>query len=216
METNIFEIEHTDTFSGEANYSWVTRKLVNVETKASRASKAEQTAIMRAAKEALGISGVRGVTARESCDAFEFRPYGVCQIVFVRWHDCPAGCERCAELLSPLRQARYLEAVEHYTGKLKFFSPGLCSDCEECTPERLSREEFEAATESAGDEGHFSWRPCEGCGSSLGGTRYAAHGFKRCRVSHRRSIVHLDICSDCLFYHANGDVPEDWRASPKD
>lgn len=46
-------IEHTDTFAGEANYSWVIRKSFDSEdqTKASQ--------IIRKAKSLLGISGIR-------------------------------------------------------------------------------------------------------------------------------------------------------------
>jgi hypothetical protein len=64
----------------------------------------------------------------------------------------------------------------------------------------------EAQSEDCGDEGGFSWQSCECCGSSLGGTRYAAHG----RDSDG-NILHFDVCSDCLEYIANGDEPEAWE-----
>lgn len=54
------------------------------------------------------------------------------------------------------------------------------------------------------DEGGFSHRSCECCGNPLGGNRYAAHA-----IADDGSILHYDICSDCLFYLANGDLPED-------
>ena len=56
------------------------------------------------------------------------------------------------------------------------------------------------------DEPHFSWSPCESCGSSLGGNRYAAHS-----TDADGNISHWDICEDCLFYFANGDLPENWE-----
>ena len=57
------------------------------------------------------------------------------------------------------------------------------------------------------DEGSFSWSQCDACGSSLGGDRYAAHGF----LKGTREIIHLDVCVDCLLYLANGDEPEEWE-----
>jgi hypothetical protein len=49
------------------------------------------------------------------------------------------------------------------------------------------------------DEGSFSWRPCELCGSTLGGDRFIAHTGRG---------DHLEICADCLVYLANGEVPQ--------
>ena len=61
--------------------------------------------------------------------------------------------------------------------------------------------------EDAGeDEGSFSWRACETCGSSLGGDRYAAHALI---MGADKALVHLDVCTDCLFFIANGDTPTD-------
>ncbi len=65
--------EHTDTFGGEANYSWVTRG--EVEFKNERD-------IVRQVKKALGMSGVK-------CDREEWsgmivlKPRGICQIIFI-------------------------------------------------------------------------------------------------------------------------------------
>lgn len=52
-------------------------------------------------------------------------------------------------------------------------------------------------------EGSFSPSSCELCGSRLGGDRYPAHG-----VNDDGEIIHYDICSDCLFYLANGELPD--------
>lgn len=71
-----------------------------------------------------------------------------------------------------------------------------CSSCEDFDPE-------------VGDEGHFSWRECDACGSSLGGDRHAAHGLISPKKYAKRTVlIHLDVCTDCLFYTANGDLPE--------
>jgi hypothetical protein len=83
-----------------------------------------------------------------------------------------------------------------------------CSDCNgkgtscECS----SCSDFDPET---GDEGSFSWSSCDACGSSLGGTRHAAHGLISPKKFHKRTeVIHLDVCTDCLFYTANGDLPE--------
>lgn len=62
------------------------------------------------------------------------------------------------------------------------------------------------------DEGSFSWSQCDSCGSTLGGNRYAAHGFVPDESDlPTGEVVHLDICEDCLCFHANGDIPENWE-----
>jgi hypothetical protein len=83
-----------------------------------------------------------------------------------------------------------------------------CSECNgkgsscECS----SCEDFDA---EVGDEGSFSWSSCDACGSSLGGTRHAAHGLiSPKKYAKRTEVIHLDVCTDCLFYTANGDLPE--------
>jgi hypothetical protein len=70
-----FDVELTDTFSGEANYSWVRRTTIDVKT-------ATRRAVMRAAKRAAGLSGVRG-TSYDSGDMLTFRPHGQCVVLFV-------------------------------------------------------------------------------------------------------------------------------------
>ena len=72
--------EYTDTFGGEANYSWVRRALIpHIE-----GEKKPQT--MRRAKAALNLSGLRGRTSNWG-DGFEFRPYGCCTVAFIQWDD---------------------------------------------------------------------------------------------------------------------------------
>ena len=95
-------------------------------------------------------------------------------------------------------------------GSLKFESTGFCCGCPECRDnhsiedEATDRELWENG--SIEDEGHFSWEPCELCGSHLGGDRYAAHA-----VDKDDEIVHFDVCVDCVMYMANGDLPENWE-----
>ena len=75
-------VEYTDTFGGEANYSWVQR--VVIESKAGES----QSGIMRRAKAAIGITGARGRTsAYGGCEGWGFRPYRSATVLFVTWTD---------------------------------------------------------------------------------------------------------------------------------
>lgn len=69
-----FTAEYTDLFGGEANYSWVRRATIPA-TESRRA-------LMRRAKAALGLSGVRGCV-REYGEMLEFRPYRSCTVMFI-------------------------------------------------------------------------------------------------------------------------------------
>ena len=75
-ETFEMDVEYTDTFGGEANYCWVRRETLTLPAGIS------DLAIMRRAKAAMGISGMRGRTSNYG-DGFEFRPYGSCTVMFV-------------------------------------------------------------------------------------------------------------------------------------
>lgn len=75
-----FDVELTDTFGGEANYCWVERATICVPKNAS------QKLIMRRAKAAVGLTGTRGRTY-DMGDSYEFRPYRICQVMFVTWRD---------------------------------------------------------------------------------------------------------------------------------
>ncbi|WP_210164705.1 hypothetical protein [Bradyrhizobium elkanii] len=75
-ETFKMDVEFTDTFGGEANYSWVKRATLTFRVGAS------DRAIMRAAKAAMGLSTVRGRLASHG-DSFEFRPYRSATVMFV-------------------------------------------------------------------------------------------------------------------------------------
>ena len=72
--------EWTDTFGGQANYSWVKRASIECGGNPS------DVALMRRAKAALGLSGLRGVTYRHG-DMMEFRPYGMCCVLFVTYRE---------------------------------------------------------------------------------------------------------------------------------
>lgn len=90
--TNTHSIEYTDTFSGEANYSWVRRASVTMPelthygydggTNYAKANRVYERELMRKAKAAVGLTGVRGVRSSHG-ETIEFRPHGSCTVLFV-------------------------------------------------------------------------------------------------------------------------------------
>lgn len=90
----------------------------------------------------------------------------------------------------------FIERFEATTKSMEALSTGFCPDCFDCTERGL--------TEEGGGAQGFSWRPCETCGSRLGGDREAAH-----YLDSDREINHVSVCIDCLHYIANGDIPEE-------
>ena len=83
-------------------------------------------------------------------------------------------------------------------------APG-CTECLECgDPDEPGDDWYDLANEP-----HFSRTSCDSCGSRLGGDRYPAHGVPSATAD--APVVHMDVCVDCLMFHANGDEPEDWR-----
>lgn len=71
--------EHTDTYAGEANYNWVNVYDLPVKTYS-------RLALVRAAKKACGLAGVRS-TVVDHGDQIVINPHGLCQIVFVTWKE---------------------------------------------------------------------------------------------------------------------------------
>ena len=76
-DTYTIEAEYTDTFGGEANYSWVRRATLQIPVGTSN------RAIMRRLKKALGISGMRG-RSYVNGDYWEFRPYSCCTVLMAQ------------------------------------------------------------------------------------------------------------------------------------
>lgn len=78
MET--WQVEYTDTYGGEANYSWVQRKTIQMKANTKPRS------IMRKAKAAVGLTGVKGKTYWNT-DTGEFTPYRMATRLFVTFDD---------------------------------------------------------------------------------------------------------------------------------
>jgi hypothetical protein len=84
---------------------------------------------------------------------------------------------------------------------LDFVSTGICPGCAECASNLgIAVEDLASQWESGeiDEESHFSWSPCEDCGSTLGGDRHVAHG----RDSNGE-LCHFEVCYDC-FAEING------------
>jgi hypothetical protein len=71
-----YQAEWTDTYGGEANYSWVRRATIEALGDVS------VRAIVRRAKRELGISGVKGRTYDHGA-MIEFRPYRMSCVMFI-------------------------------------------------------------------------------------------------------------------------------------
>lgn len=76
----MWQVEYTDTFGGEANYSWVHRATLVDEDAPPLTNR--QVALK--AKAAVGLTGVRGRSYWHG-DEYEFRPYRACTILFARY-----------------------------------------------------------------------------------------------------------------------------------
>lgn len=76
-----WDVEVTDTFGGESNYSWVKRYVVP--------GTPNHLSLVRQAKKMAGWSGLRCLTA-DMGDMLEVRPVGrsaPCWIMFINWKD---------------------------------------------------------------------------------------------------------------------------------
>lgn len=72
--------ELTDTYGGEANYSWVRRVELEVPDTLS------DRAIVRRAKKALGVEGVRATRREDYGDSLAFWGLGGCVVLFIHWN----------------------------------------------------------------------------------------------------------------------------------
>lgn len=93
---NKYSVEYTDTFGGEANYSWVERRSVAMPelthygydggTNYSKANKVFERELMRKAKASVGLTGVRGTVTRYG-DEMTFVPFGSNTILFISYQE---------------------------------------------------------------------------------------------------------------------------------
>ncbi len=75
-----YQVEVTDTFGREANYSWVRRYRIELPINASKRS------LVIKAKSVAGWRGLKCDTS-DMGDLVELRPRGMCQVMFISWID---------------------------------------------------------------------------------------------------------------------------------
>ena len=91
---NVYEVELTDTFGGQANYCWIKRDQVYMpqltdygytgssDGSYSKANRAYERELMRKAKAAMGLTGIRGKKEHWG-DTIAFYPYGMNVVMFI-------------------------------------------------------------------------------------------------------------------------------------
>lgn len=109
----------------------------------------------------------------------------------------------------------FTEAFAHQTRGVEHISVGRLYSCDDPACGGDLDDSLRNASTILDDEGSFSWSRCDGCGSTLGGNRYAAHGVITILMGAGadrpvETMIHMDVCVDCLAYIANGDEPEVW------
>lgn len=106
----------------------------------------------------------------------------------------------------------YTDAVDNNLDGLHHVSVGIAvKACAKCAGDHG----WSPGDPEPEPEGAFSACSCDSCGSSLGGDRYAAHGFlipegEDPNDDELWALIHLEVCVDCLRYLACGDEPDNW------
>ena len=75
------------------------------------------------------------------------------------------------------------------------------SRCPECGSEL---EDGNCQTHGLVNEPFFSWRPCDCCGTSLGGNREHATGWNPTK----KQVQEYTICEDCVYYAEYGRLDD--------
>lgn len=76
------QYEVTDTFCGEANYSWVSRGVI----KGKQSELFSNLAAVRRVKKEIGWNGIR-CKVTDYGDMIELHPYGMLQVCFITFHE---------------------------------------------------------------------------------------------------------------------------------
>lgn len=71
------KLEYTDTFGGEANYSYVDRQILDISD-----AEASERRIKYLAKGCFGLTGIQGTWTNYG-NMLEFKPRGMCVVLFV-------------------------------------------------------------------------------------------------------------------------------------
>lgn len=70
-------VEYTDTFAGQANYSWVQRQTIELHPSSS------DRQVVQHAKAAVGLTGVPCARSVLGDGTIELRPLGSCTVLFI-------------------------------------------------------------------------------------------------------------------------------------
>lgn len=122
----------------------------------------------------------------------------------------------------------FIKAVERNLKGIAAFSVGASIECQDCLAAsdiccKHKAEHMLKNNVNLVEKTEFSTTSCDSCGSHLAGERYAAHGLIASNKifqpwidtenipPEKTEVIHLEICIDCLLYHANGELPENWK-----
>ena len=94
----------------------------------------------------------------------------------------------------------YEKAVSENTEGFRYWSSGYCPGCPECEDSYGTIDDREDYPDI---DSSFSWKPCEICGSHLGGNRYPCHA-----IDDNDDIVHFSACPDCMYYLEYGRLDD--------
>jgi hypothetical protein len=112
----------------------------------------------------------------------------------------------------------FQQSFEQHTKDFSFLYPGKAAVCGECLASNgvENTGEIDAMQQQLYEleEPHFSWSPCQACGSTLGGDRYVAHGditekSAQFHAGNTSELIHLHVCVDCIQYIANDELPQE-------
>lgn len=81
----MMKVEHTDTYGGESNYSWVHRYEYEIPLQKENGFKVcnmTRRAIVQKAKKLTGLTGIR-CDVNDFGDMISIHPHRICQVVFV-------------------------------------------------------------------------------------------------------------------------------------
>ena len=86
---NTYDVEYTDTFGGQSNYSWVRRGSVTVPELPHYDAKANRRQMVQVVRKAKAIAGLTGVKCRreEHGDLIALYPYGSCTVLFISYRE---------------------------------------------------------------------------------------------------------------------------------
>jgi predicted metal-binding protein len=100
----------------------------------------------------------------------------------------------------------FVANVTRYLDGLEPVFAGAACGCEACGLGDLAHPDDDQSRFEAAETLGMSWYRCEVCGGDPG-ERHAAHGWLK--TDEGEELVHLTVCTDCLVFVANGDLPDD-------